>query len=169
MAIASPISHILVANEDDGNNLDKLSLIMETSIFNHPVFKLQIMKFKKNLFIPLFISNILFAQTNILPTIDLSHFKGGEKCYKLFLKKNLKWPGPDWDGQGTVFVEIIIDEKGNIKNSKIMNPNKGMELAYKEALRVTKLMPKWSPLFDIKTNKFIQSKIILPFRFYLNP
>ena len=127
------------------------------------------MKFKRILFIPLFISNILFAQTDTLPTIDLAHYTGGERCFKLFLEKNLKWPGPDWDGQGTVFVEIIIDEKGNIKNSKIMNPYKGMELAHKEALRVAKLMPKWCPLLDTKTNKFIQSKIILPFRFQLSP
>lgn len=62
-----------------------------------------------------------------------------------FLGKNLRYPemAREADISGKVYVNFIIDENGNVLKSTILNG-----IGYgcnEEALRVIKLMPKWTP------------------------
>ncbi|WP_293305121.1 energy transducer TonB [Pedobacter sp. UBA5917] len=94
-------------------------------------------------------------------------FPGGTQKLQIFLSKNLKWPNPDWCGQGKIYVQLVIDKDGSIKSPKILKGIPGGEFLNNEALRVVKLMPKWIPAYELGTRKKIASKVIFPIKFYL--
>ena len=72
-------------------------------------------------------------------------YVGGEKARMQFLAENVKYPRYDKASgiEGTVHLQFVVTEKGEITNIKIL---RGVsELIDKEAIRVLKAMPKWSP------------------------
>ena len=76
-------------------------------------------------------------------------FQGKESGeFRFFIQKNLKYPE---DAQkkgisGTVYIQFDVDKEGNVRNAKVV---RGVDpWLDAEALRVTKLSPKWTPAED---------------------
>ncbi len=76
-------------------------------------------------------------------------FQGKESDeFRFFIQKNLKYPE---DAQkkgisGRVFIQFDVDKEGNVRNVKVV---RGVDPSLDaEALRVTKLSPKWTPAED---------------------
>ena len=81
----------------------------------------------------------------IYPVEKMPEFIGGDKARVKYLRDNLKYPGPERTAgiEGTVYLKFLVNEKGEIKNVKIL---RGVsENIDKEAIRVLKDMPNWSP------------------------
>ena len=72
-------------------------------------------------------------------------FPGGEQARMKFLQDNIVYPrGAMEQGiDGTVFVSFIVEEDGSIINIEVSQSVH--KLLDEEAVRVTKLMPKWKP------------------------
>lgn len=93
---------------------------------------------------------LLFSQeetdTTIVEVLDVeAEFPGGVSAMKNFLAKNVNYPEKSmWKGeQGRVFVEFVVEKDGSISQVKIL---KGAHRRLnKEAKRVVKIMPNWSP------------------------
>ena len=75
----------------------------------------------------------------------MPEFVGGDVERKKYLKKNIKYPTMDRIAkiEGTVYFKFLVNKKGEIKNVKIIRGvNQSID---KEAMRVVKAMPNWSP------------------------
>lgn len=102
----------------------------------------------------------IFSPVEQMPT-----FPGGDIELMKFLKKNLNYPkmSKELGITGTVFVEFIVDESGEMTDIKIA---KGVSSDIdKEAIRVVKMMPKWIP--GSQRNQPVQVGMRLPIRFTL--
>lgn len=105
------------------------------------------------------------------PTFDLAsvqeqpEFPGGlEEMYK-YLGKNTKYPAMEKDAsiQGKVYVEFVVSSSGAITDVTLKRGvSGGLD---KEALRVVKGMPKWSP--GKMNGKAVKVRYILPVNFIL--
>ena len=76
-------------------------------------------------------------------------FPGGFPALMTFIKKNIEYPDSAMknDISGTVYVELLINEKGEVKDVEAKLP-KQKQLGYgleEEAVRVLMLMPNWKP------------------------
>ena len=93
-------------------------------------------------------------------------FPGGEKALDKFLADNLVYPDDAIDHgiEGTVYVNLIVDEKGNIIQANIDSKRIGYGLET-EVLRVVKLMPAWSP--GEYNHQSVKTKFTLPVVFDL--
>ncbi len=70
-------------------------------------------------------------------------FPGGMEACKQFIKENLRYPDTESDVQGRVIVSFMVERDGSLSDIKVV---KGLAPAFdEEALRVVKMMPKWSP------------------------
>ena len=70
-------------------------------------------------------------------------FPGGIKACEQFIKENLRYPDTGSDVQGRVIVSFMVERDGSLSNIKVV---RGLDPAFdEEALRVVKMMPKWSP------------------------
>lgn len=92
-------------------------------------------------------------------------FPGGNEQLPIYLGKNIKYPEicREKGIQGIVLVEFLITKEGNIEDVKVI---KSVDpLLDQEAIRVIKLMPKWTPA----ENKGEKVNMIynLPIRFKL--
>ena len=76
---------------------------------------------------------------------EMPSFPGGESERIKFLYENLHYPGvaAEIGIQGTVFVQFVIDSKGNITDFKIQRGIGGG--CDEEAERVIRMMPQWHP------------------------
>ncbi len=75
----------------------------------------------------------------------MPQFIGGEKARLKYLRDNLNYPSIDKSAgiEGTVYLKFLINKKGEIKKVKIL---RGVsETIDREAVRVVKAMPNWSP------------------------
>ena len=100
------------------------------------------------------------------PTFDLAsvqeqpEFPGGlEEMYK-YLGKNTKYPAMEKDAaiQGKVYIEFVVSSTGAITDVTLKRGvSTGLD---KEALRVVKSMPKWSP--GKMNGKAVKVRYILP-------
>lgn len=72
-------------------------------------------------------------------------FPGGKNLMDKFIAKNLVYPmiAMEDNIQGTAIIRVLITEEGEICNPKIVK-SVGSALDF-EALRLIKLMPKWTP------------------------
>jgi TonB family protein len=76
---------------------------------------------------------------------ELPQFPGGEMALFKFLAANIRYPAEATDANvsGTGYVTYMIDEQGQIRNSKVLrSPHQALS---NEALRVVQLMPTWQP------------------------
>jgi TonB family protein len=72
-----------------------------------------------------------------------AEFPNGEKALMQFISTHTKFPNGNNEINGTVFVEFVIGEDGNILRKAIRRSiEKSMD---EEALRMLDLMPKWIP------------------------
>lgn len=75
-------------------------------------------------------------------------FPGGEQAMFKYLQHNLKYPemAKDYNVQGRVYVQFVVDTNGEIKNLEILKGLLGNDLGCEEeAMRVIRSMPKWKP------------------------
>jgi len=92
-------------------------------------------------------------------------FPGGDEARIDFMMKNLKYPEQAKKNgvQGKVFVTFIIDTDGSLSNVKVMRGiGAGCD---EEAVRVIKLMPKWTP--GLEKGKPVKVQFVLPIKFAL--
>ncbi len=114
-------------------------------------------------------------------------FTGGEDARIGFLQKNLDYPASarELGVQGTVFVSFVVRKDGNIDDVKVLR-GAGHELEVRyagsehsidalraasqaiddEALRVVKMMPKWTP--GHQRGQAVSVQFNMPIRFALN-
>ena len=87
-------------------------------------------------------SEIVLVDPEIPPS-----FPGGEMAMKDFIYKNVKYPTIEAEAgvQGTVWVTFDVEEDGSITDVKILRGVSGGPGCDKEAIRVIKMMPKWTP------------------------
>jgi len=123
----------------------------------------------------LFLLNSIFSigQIESDPKIDSSpvlyevlpqaKFPGGQDSLFTFLVQNLKWPSPQFCGEGSVIIKFNVQETGEITDKKII---RGLcKECDKEALRIIDLMPNWIP--PKKNGKPVKTIITFPIKFKL--
>lgn len=107
------------------------------------------------------ISLFSYGQNDHKNRKSLPTFPGGDDSLKSFIIKNLKWPGPDWCGEGIVKVRLRINNRGEIINYKILRSID--EYSDMEVIRLIKLMPNW----EIQKQKMLlkhRIDLLVPFR-----
>ena len=90
-------------------------------------------------------------------------FPDGEEGRRKFLMDNVKYPDLARDNniQGTVYVAFVVEPDGSISNIQILKSiGAGCD---EEAIRVVKLMPKWTP--GRQRGKNVRVKISMPIKF----
>lgn len=114
------------------------------------------------------INNTVVSSVNSDPIEDpdvYPKFKGGNEALISFLQKEIKYPkkAMDKNTQGKVLVSMIISEQGEVtKVEALKSPSEELK---KEAERVVKKMPTWSP--GEKNGKAVAVKVVLPIQFKL--
>lgn len=93
-----------------------------------------------------------------------AEFPGGEKAMVQFVQSNLKYPSSGLTPNGTVFIEFVVDENGNISRKAIRRSvHKELDA---EALRVIDRLPKFIPAqCDGKSVPFL---MVIPIKFVMN-
>ncbi|RGX97242.1 energy transducer TonB [Segatella copri] len=82
---------------------------------------------------------------NIDSVDEKPSFPGGESAMKSYLNSNVKYPAVAQENgvQGRVIVESIIEKDGSMSDVKVIRSvDPSLD---REALRVVKAMPKWTP------------------------
>jgi len=85
-------------------------------------------------------TDTIYTSTKTMPS-----FTGGSEALKKFKEDNVKFP-PEVKSlgiEGMVMVRFIVEKDGSVTNIKVMNGVSPTLDA--EAIRVTKMMPKWQP------------------------
>lgn len=122
------------------------------------------MKLIFTLFI-LFVSFISFSQDEQLVQVPdvMAEFPGGSREMQKFIVNNIVYPEEAIknDIKGRLFLRLVIEKDGTISNIKILRGvSKSLD---DEAVRVVRLMPKWTPA---KFNDVpVRTAVNLPFTF----
>jgi protein TonB len=92
-------------------------------------------------------------------------FPGGEAALMRFLAENIKYPDMAREAgiQGVVVVSFVVGKDGNINDISLLKEVGGG--CSKEALRVVKTMPRWSP--GEAQGHAVKVRFTLPVRFAL--
>lgn len=90
-------------------------------------------------------------------------FPNGVDAYNNYIKTNLKYPKAALDNkiQGRVVIEVIVEKDGTLSNHKIIKS--AHPALDKEALRLVKSMPKFTPAEQ--NGKNVRVKYLLPINF----
>ncbi len=93
-------------------------------------------------------------------------FPGGEAALMRFLAENIKYPEMAREAgiQGVVVVSFVVGKDGNINDIALLKEVGGG--CSKEALRVVKTMPRWSP--GEAQGHAVKVRFTLPVRFALH-
>ena len=94
-----------------------------------------------------------------------AEFPGGKKALMAYLSSNIKYPKAALESgtQGMVILKFTVNRDGTISDIEVQrSPDAALE---KEAIRVVKNMPRWSP--GENGNKKVRSKFSLPVSFRL--
>ncbi|MCL3781939.1 M56 family peptidase [Prolixibacteraceae bacterium JC049] len=94
-----------------------------------------------------------------------AEFPGGYNACISWIHERVKYPEEAYKQgiQGKVYVKFVIDKEGNVTKAKVI---KGAhKILDAEALRVTKLMPKWTPAK--KDGKAVNCEFTFPIAFKL--
>lgn len=88
----------------------------------------------------------VYNEVNEIDKVDEKpSFPGGESAMKSYLNSNIKYPDVAQENgvQGRVIVESIIEKDGSMSDVKVIRSvDPSLD---REALRVVKAMPKWTP------------------------
>ena len=90
-------------------------------------------------------------------------FSMGEEARQKFLSENIKYPDLARENgiQGTVYVTFVVEPDGSLSNVQVL---KGIGAGCdEEAIRVVKMMPKWTP--GKQRGKNVRVKINMPIKF----
>jgi protein TonB len=102
-------------------------------------------------------SNRIYEFSEIMP-----EFPGGSDALITYITVNRKIPA-DMEVYGTVYVSFVIEKDGSISTIGIMRGIPGCEYCSKEAIRLVKGMPKWSP--GKFMGKPVRSRYRIPVKF----
>lgn len=93
-------------------------------------------------------------------------FIGGEKALAKFLSQNIHYPryAQEIGAQGTIFIQFVVDENGNILNPVSKSPEKDTSLQ-RESIRVVSIMPRWQP--GLIAGKQVPVQFNLPIKYTL--
>ena len=88
-------------------------------------------------------------------------YPGGQEALENYVNNNIEYQQPaiDDNTEGTVNVQFVVDENGNVTNAKEIGKELGNGLD-QEAVRVISNMPKWTP-GKVK-GKNVKTKVVLP-------
>ncbi len=104
------------------------------------------------------------ADSTVLRTVEqLPEFPGGIVQFMKWLKRNLNYPNLALSQkiQGKVVVSFIVNKDGSISSPKV--EKSAHPLLDSEALRVVKMMPKWTP--GIMDGKPCRTMFAIPVNF----
>lgn len=84
-------------------------------------------------------------QETFITAEEMPYYPGGDIERLRFLADNIQYPNQasELGIQGTVYLQFVIDSKGNITDIKVMRGIGGG--CEEEAVRVLKMMPQWHP------------------------
>ena len=93
-------------------------------------------------------------------------YPGGDSARIKFLVDNMIYPKSAKDNgvQGTVYITFVIDETGGVTEIKVLRGIGGG--CDEEAIRVVKLMPKWTP--GKQSGKNVRVQFNMPLKFTLS-
>jgi TonB family protein len=97
---------------------------------------------------------------------DMPKYPGGDEARVKFIVSNIKYPqvAKEKGVQGTVIVSFVIDNDGSVKDAKVLRGiGAGCD---EEALRVIKMMPKWTP--GKQSGKNVKVAFNMPVKFALS-
>ena len=102
----------------------------------------------------------IFIVTEVMP-----EFPGGEEARMKFLRDNLIYPSEMMEKGigGRVIVSFVVEKDGSITNIEVVKSVH--ELLDAEAVRVIKLMPKWTHAIHI--GKHVRVRFRIPINFTL--
>lgn len=85
-----------------------------------------------------------------------------------YLSENAKYPeiAREWGEQGTVFVGFVVEKNGSITDVKVKNKERVAKSLQKEALRVVKSSPRWTP--GVKDGEYVRSVKTVKVNFILD-
>lgn len=92
---------------------------------------------------------VVIENPDVVPPVlivqEMPSFPGGDGERIKYLRDNINYPKPAAETgiQGTVYVQFIVNSKGNITDAKILRGIGGG--CDEEALRVVNAMPQWHP------------------------
>jgi protein TonB len=106
---------------------------------------------------------------SIVEVQDLPEFPGGTSALYLFIQKNIKYPGINWERDpvwSTVYISFVIEKDGSISGVEILKCIPDVEPYKKEAIRVIRSLPTWTPgLIDCKP---VRVGYKIPVKFHSN-
>lgn len=128
----------------------KVALMMLVLLFS---FTTSTAQTKKN--------DMLFSVVEVMP-----QYPGGQIAMMKYIMENMKYPEQAMKKgiQGRVTVRFIVEKDGSISDVKPIHSVH--TLLDKEAVRVVKSMPKWSP--GKQNGKPVRVQLIVPIMFKLN-
>ena len=100
-------------------------------------------------------------------TDELAEFPGGWKEMDAFMNKYIRYPEKvaKRKVKGRCYLRFVVDSEGVIRNVEVMRGVDNCPECDQEAIRVIKMMPKWSP--GKNSGKAVKSYFTLPVRFEL--
>jgi TonB family protein len=121
------------------------------------------MKQLVNLALVLLLSTAAFAKSD---GVTKPQFPGGDKALVDFLNKTIVYPEEalKQKQEGKTLVAFTINEDGSIANVRVLKSS--WHLLDLEAVRIVKMMPKWTPAIDNGVNK--KEMVVLPISFDLS-
>jgi len=96
---------------------------------------------------------------------DQPSFPGGDKAQLKYFQENNQYPKEAKDAgiQGLVYVTFVVEKDGRITNVKVLRGlGGGLD---KEAVRLTKNMPRWKP--GRQRGELVRVQYIMPIRFVI--
>lgn len=106
-------------------------------------------------------NNMVYDVVEVMP-----QFPGGQTAMLKYIMENIKYPKQIMEEgiQGRVTVSFIVEKDGRVSNVRLLRSVQ--PLLDKEAVRVVKSMPKWTP--GKHNGKPVRVRFNLPVMFKLN-
>ncbi len=106
-------------------------------------------------------SNDIFLAPEVMP-----EFPGGADSLAKFLAENIHYPRMAQENniQGRVFVTFLIEKDGSVREVRLLRGIGGG--CDEEAIRVIKMMPRWSP--GMQRGQAVRVEYVLPVKFSLS-
>jgi TonB family protein len=95
----------------------------------------------------------------------MPEFPGGKTALKKYIAEHIKYPSDAHDNgiEGTVYVQLLIDKSGSVRDPKIIKPV--FPSLDKEAIRVVQSFPRWEP--GKQNGAKVNVQLFLPIKFKL--
>lgn len=97
----------------------------------------------------------------------MPQFPGGQNALATYVNNHVEYPQQAIDNNttGTVMVSFVVDERGKIKDARVIGSQMPKDGLDQEALRVVNNMPDWRP--GKVRGKNVKTRLELPINFQL--